>query len=105
MTPQDINPLYAAIEGATEMGEYIDAHSAQEIINDVKSFAIEHRYKGHDELRTRIAIAAMQGMVVNGAQTKDSGKSLHPVELAQLAVNQACALIKELQKPITDENK
>lgn len=45
-----------------------------------------------------IATAAMKGMLNHGAMTAHGNQSLDPATIARLAVNQAKALITELNK-------
>lgn len=48
--------------------------------------------------REYFAAMAMQGMLINGAQTENGGLTRHPTNLAALAVNQSDALIEALNK-------
>lgn len=99
MIPQDINPLYAALESPMSFNMYLDTWTRQEIIDHIKLYAADQRGKDNNELRTRVAIAAMQGIMAN-----DTTKRLKE-NIASDAVELSELLIKELNKPITDENK
>lgn len=105
MIPQDINPLYAALENSKTMDEYLELHTSQYIIDHVKLYVADQVNNNHNQKQQEMASdrrffagMAMQLFCTNADYLGS------PDEIASGSVVFADALIKELQKPIKDEN-
>jgi hypothetical protein len=93
----ETNPLYAALGSDKLFDEYLEEYDNQDIILHIKSYAADKQNNTEFNNRMCIAVQAMSGILARTHHDPDL--------LAKKSIKYADALIKELQKGITDEHK